>query len=470
MSLGLGWWIHQNNYDGFLTFTNNTLNGLDKGGITTDTLLLASDIVKRTSNGEIPFYLTNASTRIEKRELTYLHYFKLNRRDSTGTKRSYLANHQLTYRNNLYRSSDPFSTGDIGTQQRNDSIFYGVLIKDTRGVRFYLRENQIENSFSLSTTRGRVLRDSIKKTTKTAQNDWFEVGLIHSFHNITQETDSSKRNINNIILKGRWKYTPSDDIKLDAYAHFTALGYNIGDYQLRGEMFFNLKNIGSLTVKGLNQLYEPSYIQNELFVTQRRVWRNNFSKTLETNLSGTITIPRLKFEGTVAYTLLNNYIYFDSVAIAKQAGTPLSILQLIVNQNFKLGKIFLDNTIAIQKPTEDFLRLPTLSSKHSLYFEDKIFKKAMLTRIGFDIRYNSSWYAPAYMSLTQQFFVQESFKVKSYPSVDAFISAKVKAFRFFVRMDNLTHFAYKGIYYQIARYPFPETGTLRFGIRWQLTN
>jgi hypothetical protein len=467
-ALGLGWWIQRDKYDGFLTFTQNTITQLDKGGITTDTLLLAPLEVKRRSTGEIASYLTDATTQHKNTTLAYLHYFKLNRRDSTGTKRSYLATHQMTLGSAIYRSSDPFSTSDIGVQSRIDSQFYRTFITDARGVRFYLKDNHVENIFSLSTSRARVPKDSLKKA--TGQNDWFELGLLHRFHAINQETDTSKRRLNNIIIHGRWNFTPNDDIKVETYAHFNVLGYNIGDYQLRGELFLNLKNIGNLTVKAVNQLYEPTLLQQQLYITQRRVWNNNFSKILETNLSSTIAIPRFKFEGTVAYTLLNNYMYYDSLALPRQASTPLSILQLMVRENLNLGKIHLDNTIAIQKPTEKFLRLPDVSTKHSLYFEGRLFKKVMLTRIGFDIRYNTTWFAPGYMPLTQQFIVQENFKTKGYPSVDVFLSAKVKSFRAFLRMDNLTHFATKGIYYQIARYPFSEGGTIRFGIRWQLAN
>jgi Putative porin len=457
-ALGIGISVNRERYAGFFTFTANIISQLDKGGLdTTQDVTEANQFQLRNA------FLTDATTRYEKYEYNYLQYFKLNRKDSTGEKRSYLASHQIIFRDSKYRSSDPFSTNST-TPRRQDSLFYGAFLTDSRGISFDLREKVLENAFSLSTTRQRKLTDSTK--TK-GQNDWFEVGLIHQFHNVNQ--GNGGKNLQNILLKGRWNFTPNDNMRLETYAHFNALGYNLGDYRLSGELFLNLKNIGNLTVKALNQLAAPTYLQDELVLTQKPFWSNNFKKTLETNLSGTIAIPRLKFEATAGYSLLNNYIYFDTKALAQQTATPLSILQLIVNQNFKLASFHLDNTIAFQKPTENIIRLPAIYTKNSLYWEGKLFKKVMLTRIGFDLRFVSKWNAPSYMPITGQFFQQDVKTVGEYPAVDAFLSFKVQRWRFFFKMENLVGGYANSPFYQTFNAPTPEA-QFRFGLRLQLLN
>jgi hypothetical protein len=457
-AIGFGLWKHGEKYDGFLTVTANYVSQFDQGGILTDS------IFKKTTRTEtVSGRLSSATTRHEKTEISYLQYLKLNKKDSTGTKRNYLATHQISYKSAFYKVTDPFAT----TTLSQDSLFYGALFNDIRGTRFILKEKQIENSFNLSTTKARVSTDSTKKA--VGQNDWFEVGISHSFHHIDWE--SAKKNLNNIILRGRWNFTPNDNVKVETYAHLNILGYNVGDYRLSGELFYNLKNIGSLTVKGINQLYEPYYLQNTLYLTQKSVWDNKsaFKKTLETNLAGTITIPRLHFEGTVAYSLLNNFIYFDKTLNPQQGNAPLSIVQLILNENLKLGAFHLDNTAVVQKPTEKYLRLPEFYMKNSLYTEGKIFKKTMLARFGFDFRYNSTWSAPAYMPLLGQFYVQEAGKVKAYPALDVFMSFKVKTFRLFAKMDNVVGGFSKDVYFQVYNYPVPDR-KIWFGVRWQLVN
>jgi hypothetical protein len=455
VALGIGISVNRERYDGYFTFTSNIVGQIDNGGIDpTQDVRESNQFQLRNA------LLTDAATRHEKYEYSYLQYFKLNRKDSTGEKRSYLASHQITFRDSKFQSSDPFTVAP----RSQDTMFYGSFLTDLRGIRFVLREKMLENTFSLSTTRQRKLTDSTK--TK-GQNDWFEVGLIHQFHNVNQENGG--KNLQNLLLKGRWTFTPNDNMRLETYAHFNVLGYNLGDYRLSGELFLNLKNIGNLTVKALNQLSEPTYLQDELVLTQKPFWTNNFKKTVETNLSGTIAIPRLGFEATAAYALLNNYVYYDTKAFAQQTSTPLSILQLIVNQNFKLGVFHSDNTIAFQKPTENIIRLPAIYTKNSLYWEGKLFKKVMLTRIGFDLRLASKWNAPSYMPITGQFFQQDTTTIGEYPAVDAFLSFKVKQLRLFFKMENILGGYGNPPYYQTFNAPTPEA-QFRFGMRWQLLN
>jgi Putative porin len=461
VAFGVGFWLHKEKYDGYLTFTSNLVSQFDKGGITGDSVFR-----QKSQAFTLAPRISGAFTRHEKYEIDYLHYLKLNRNDSTGSKRAYLVSHDIKYKSAFYHTGDPF--GSAGTEPeptQADSIFYNSFITDSRGVRFLLKEKQIENSFNISTTRARVSKDSTK--TASGQSDWIEVGITHAFH--TLDDEAIQRNFNNIILRGRFNFTPNENLKVETAAQFNILGYNIGDYRINGEAFFNLENIGSLKLKAVNQLYEPTWLQSNLSLTQKPFWTNDFSKTLETHLSGTLAIPRIGLEGTVAYTLLNNYIYFDKKAQAQQANAPLSILQLIVNQNFTLAKFHSDNTVAIQKPTETFLRLPTFYTKNSLYWEGKIFKKVMLTRIGADLRYNSTWSAPSYMPLTGQFFTQESGNVRAYPSIDLFLSFKVRSFRFFAKWENVVGGFRTDVYSQLYGYPLSDWN-FRFGIRWQLLN
>lgn len=462
VAFGIGFWLHKEKYDGYLTFTSNLVSQFDKGGITGDSVFR-----KTTPSQTLSPRLTGAFTRHEKYEISYLQYFKLNRNDSTGTKRAYLASHDIKYKSAFYHTADPFGNKSSGEPQpdRLDSLFYGSFITDPRGIRFLLKEKQVENSFSVSTTRARVSKDSTQ--TASGQNDWLEVGITHSFHALDDEAQN--RNFNNIILRGRFNFTPNENLKVETAGQFNVIGYNLGDYRLNGDLFFKLDKIGSLNIKAVSQLYKPTWMQSNLTLTQKPFWNNDFSKTLETHLSGTLALPRLNLEATVAYTLLNNYIYFDKQAIAQQANAPLSILQLIVNQNFTLYKFHLDNTVAIQKPTETFLRLPTFYTKNSLYWEGKLFKKVMLTRIGVDLRYNTTWAAPNYMPLTGQFFTQESGDVRAYPSLDIFLSFKVSSFRFFAKWENIVGNVGNDIYTQLYNYPVSDRN-FRFGIRWQMFN
>ncbi|NJN33629.1 MAG: putative porin [Saprospiraceae bacterium] len=459
--------VAQKNYDGFLTFTSNFVIQNDFGGVNDPSVFRRFD--SSSNNLTLNPRITEAATRQEKYEFSYLHYFKLNgRRESLGDaqRRQFQASHQVAYKSQLYFFNDRFASRDTNIAAP-DSAFYRTLVRDPRGIRFFLTERMIENQFSLSTTRQRRL-SADKPDQTTQQNDWFEVGLTHQFSAVNQELGN--RNFNNLILRGRWNFTPNDNVKVETQGRFNTLGYNVGDYRLAGELFFNWQKVGSLTVKAVNQLYEPTLLQNQFVLTRTTIWDNNLSKTLETNLSGTLAVPKLGFEATAAYHLLNNYVYFDSTYTPKQIAAPLSIVQLILNQNFKVGVFHLENVATLQNISENVLRLPKIYTKHSLFAEGLIFKRTMLARAGADARFNTAWAAPEFQPATGQFFVPNGGEIPTFLSLDVFLSFKVRSFRFFAKMENmLGEWGFPDAYFQTFRYPIPER-VFRFGIGWRLLN
>ena len=481
VAFAIGLWIKKERYDGFLTFTSNFATQTDKGGIASDTIFNTvpnnsfTTADARLTNTALSLTAAGGVSRIERYEIAYRHFFNLNKSDSTGTKRQYRVEHNIAYKSDKYFSANKFPSDS--TNYFNNYNFYDTaFIKDLRGVRYYVAENVISNDFRVGTVRERITRDSSgKKILKQAQSDLFEVGISHEYHSIDQEIVSRKAQ--NIIGVGRWLYTPSDNFRVDANAFINFIGYNAGDYRLAGEIFYNLPKIGTLSVRAINQLYAPSFLQSELYVTDSLVWKNNFSKTLETHLNAALAVPTFDFSVSVGYTLLNNFIYFDTNALAQQAAVPISILSAVIQKNFKVGVFHLDNTITLQQSSEKFIPVPALYTKHSLYFEKKIFKKVMLFRSGFDVRYISSWFAPAYMPLTAQFFIQDKLSVPAVPVIDFYLSLKVKTFRFFLKSENIAGDITGKVYYPSYLYPTTGVSTkgatyypFRFGIRWQLLN
>ncbi|MEY4935694.1 MAG: hypothetical protein RIS64_2053 [Bacteroidota bacterium] len=465
-SFGIGFWYHDKGekYDGFFTFTNNIVIQRNTGGIISDTNL--TRLIRNTTPPTIPTFLDDTTYQTT-RTYAYRHFYKLNKKDSTGAKRQYLLSHQIQYVQQSYKFDD-FQTNTVF-----DSAYFKTFLTDRRGLRYFLSNNLVENSFAISTTQARKqVVDTLKKRSNNVlavQKDWFEVGLVHQYRQINEEPLNYTNQ--NVLITGRWNFSPNDQLRLESYAHFNVLGANLGDYRVSGNLYLNLKNIGSLQATFLNQLSEPSLLEKRLFVSQRKLWDNNFNKTLETNLVGTIQIPRLRFEGTVGYILLNNYVYFDSLAYARQLSSPVSILQLIVKQDFTFKNVHFDSELAFQKATDKVLRLPDLYGKHSLYFEGKVFKQVMLLRVGVDVRYANTYLGYGYTPLTGQFYLQNDANKTFFPFIDAFLSAKVERFRVFIKYENMSKLLSinKNVGFGTAFYPIPEQN-LRVGIRWELRN
>ncbi len=458
-SLSTGLWYKSKNdrYNGFFNYTFNEIQHQDHGGIipslTTDTLIQLGNSLQEQYSINVFESTGNAKTRHENRSLNYTQHIRLNRsNDSLKIKnRNFRISHRINYEKRIYKFSDSDSS------PTQDTLYYGDFLVDARGLRNYLEVRSIKNDFSISTFRIRRELSNIKQ-----QGDLIEVGISHAYHQVFQEPLDTI--INNLYLTGQLNFSPNNRLKIKTAGQL-ALWNQAGDYRVTGDFFFDFKKAGQLRARILQQLYEPNLIQTRNFITETQVWNNNFRKTLETQVEGTYSKPEWQLELTGRYSLLNNLVYYDSLALPQQADQAISIGQLIIAKDFKLGNFHLDNRVVLQQISGDILRLPSFYTVNSLYVEGRIFKKVMLARFGLDLRMNNTYLADQYFPLTGQFYLQNDRDVKLYPAVDAFFSFKVDRFRAFAKMENLTSFISKDIYYHTPYYPQKEA-YFRFGIRW----
>ena len=457
-AIAMGLWIHGENgrYDGFLTFAANTAEQENNGGISVEPSSTGDFLTLSSAQT----FLDNAQTRHSLRDFTYTHYLKFGGfQDSTGRQsRSYTVGHQINYISSNFKSFDTFSSGPTAS----DSSYYNNFLVDFRGLRFALEHRRLENTFQLNTFRLKKNSGNVPQ----GQKDLIEVALSHSINWLDFERSDST--INNLFLSGRIGFNPSERLKINTYGHLGLLD-NLGDFKLEGELFLDFKKLGQLSAKATNQFYEANLMQSRFEVSQKQIWKNNFQKTLETSLSGTYAIPSFKFSVTGNYFLVNNMIYFDETGFPIQTGTPVNILQLLVQKDFQVGHFHLDNIVSLQTISEDFIQLPSFYTKNSLYYVGKWFN-VLNVRLGADLRFNDSFNAYYYNPLTGQFQVQNAFLTESFPVVDGFFSMRVTKFRAFVKWENiLNSIDPSRFYYQLAYYPHWQGG-LRFGIKWRFVN
>ncbi|MBK9018230.1 MAG: hypothetical protein IPM82_31600 [Saprospiraceae bacterium] len=488
-------WYHpkKGNYDGYFSFVSNSIEQQDNGGTAEN---LNTDFIPAY---QVDIHLGTANTRYANRELAYTQYLRIlggssaggrgqsgpnNPQDSSSilkprysqvdsasnpqsairnpqSSRSFTGYHQIAWRTGSYKFSDTAP----------DSAFYGNFLVDKRGLRHFLEVKKLENTVKLQTFKLRQQKpDSTNSRALSQESDLLEIGLVHSVSFVQQEPVDTGA-IHNLFLTGRLNFSPGDRMRLSTYAHL-GIGANAGDFRLSGELFLNLKKIGTLRLEAVNQLYSPSLLPQRFYVTQKEIWKNDFGKTLETSVSGTYSLPQFRFSVGGQYHLLNNLVYFDSTGRPRQSGT-FSILQLTAQKDFSLGPLHLDNSAYLQQTTSDVLPLPQFYSKHSLYLEGKIFKKVMLTKIGVDARLIAAYTPPGYNPLIGQFHLQRNQSLPFTPLLDAFLSFKVKTFRFFFKIENLLTFPLQTYYYQTADYPMPfgyQNGGMRMGISWRLVD
>ncbi|MCF8246297.1 MAG: putative porin [Saprospiraceae bacterium] len=506
-SVATGMWYHpkKGNYDVYFSFVSNSIEQQDNGGAAEDLSTAFFDAY------QVDVHLANANTRYANRELAYTQYIRLNGRRKVGSstvgsgqsepgspkdslstrltnsskidsashrpsstasnpqsairnpqpKRAFTLYHQIAWHKDSYKFSDTSP----------DSTFYGDFMVDKRGLRHYLEVRKLENTFKLQTFKlHQQTTDSTSNRALPKESDLLEIGLVHRLNFLKQEPVDTGA-IQNLFLTARLNFSPGDRLRLNTYAHL-GIGANAGDYRVSGELFLNLKKIGTLRLEAVNQLYSPSLLPQRFYVTQEEMWKNDFGKTLETSLSGTYSLPQFKFSVGGKSHLLNNLVYFDEAGRPQQSGT-FSILQLTAKKDFTLGPLHLDNSAYLQQTTSDVLPLPQFYSKHSLFLEGKIFKKVMLTKIGVDARLTAAYTPPSYNPLIGQFELQDTQSLPFTPLLDAFLSVRVKTFRFFFKIENVLATPLRTYYYQTADYPMPfgyTNGGMRLGISWRLVD
>lgn len=358
-----------------------------------------------------------------------------------------LVMHRLTYDASSYKFYD--------TSPPTDSTIYGNLMVDSRGLRNVMSYRAVEN---------------IAKA-RLAYYGNLDVGLRYKLFFIDQEPRDSI--IHNLFLMGDWQLdTKRDNFGAKAKFRFGLLD-NRADYLLDVEAFLNIGNIGTLKGRLLSQRYSPSLMQHRAFISQREVWNNDFNKPIENSLTASLEIPRTRTTLHVQNHLINNLIYYDSLATPQQASSAVNILQFLVSQNFKIRAFHLDNTVGFQQVSNtDVLHFPTLMSKHSMYFEGVLFNVA-LSRIGVDVRYNTGYYADNFQPATGQFYLQNHTLITNPPLIDVFFATKIQTLRVFAKVENLNELIFTDTFFttnnytlMAPQYPIRDW-TIRFGLHWR---
>ena len=452
-SLAFGLWFEgpSKKYTGMIAFASNTIRQEDNGGIAS----IPQDVTGFRSPTSAEIFLQEAETRHALREVMYTHYFTLGGgQDSTQrVKRSYSIGHQINYATNKYKYFD------ISNQL--DPFVYKSLLEDPRGFRHSINYKELSNSFRLKSFK---LAPGESSKEARSQRDLLEVGITHSLYNIDQEASDST--INTLFLNGILNIALKDRLQLNAEAHLGLLDHG-GDFRVSGQLLVDLSGIGSLEFKASNQLSTPTLLQSRFYINQQELWNNDFNKTLSTSIEAAYVQPRLGLKVTGRYHLLNNYIYHDTIGIARQTTTPISVLQLIVEEDIRLGVFHLDNTLIFQSSSEEEIRLPAIFSKHSLYYQSTWFKFLNI-RIGADARWQTSYKGNYYHPLFGQFILQDRQEIPLYPSLDAYVTFRITKFKAFFKVENVTQaFMPEELFYLNAYYPHSIASGFRLGLRWR---
>jgi hypothetical protein len=259
---------------------------------------------------------------------------------------------------------------------------------------------------------------------------------------------------------------------IQAEASFLVAGAQSGDYYLKSRASQQWRNW--ILHAGLD-------LQNRTAFQKQTRWQTNFygfntelKKTQVQNIKFGIS-GALKHLTVASHATLgnaNNVNYLDSTVQYNQTG-PVQSFRLNTTLNLALGKWHFDHRILYQtNSANEVLNIPQVTLMSSIYYQNTIFKKTLLARIGADFYYQSKNKAYRYIASAAAFALTNE-NAGNNPIADVFINGKVKNFDFFVKAEYWNSF--------LVLEPFAKTFNsslyeptipfnIKLGISWRFFN
>ena len=210
------------------------------------------------------------------------------------------------------------------------------------------------------------------------------------------------------------------------------------------------------------QLFQSDYLSYN--------WQNNFRNQQTKQLA--IALKSKKYGSLqLDYNTIGNYLYFaknegTSVKPFQHDGT-LNYIRVKFSNEISYKKFALNNTILFQNvfDGDEVLNVPQLVTRHSFYYTNEFFKKALFLQTGLTFSYFSSYSMNAYDPLLAEFYTQNTTEIGDFPRIDFFINAKISQARIYLKAEHLNSSFTGYDYYSAPNYPYRDF-TVRFGIVW----
>lgn len=166
---------------------------------------------------------------------------------------------------------------------------------------------------------------------------------------------------------------------------------------------------------------------------------------------------------------LINYLYYDEDARPAQHDGTFSLMRIGLDTEISLRR-WRFRTLAYYNEGFDnrIIRIPRLflSGEVSFLFT---YAKELDIQLGLAGNYTSSYYADAYMPMTQQFHIQNKLAVGNYPVVDAFANLRIKRVLLLLKYSHLNHrWLSNGEGYFLTPGYMGLQPAFSFGVRWPL--
>ena len=254
----------------------------------------------------------------------------------------------------------------------------------------------------------------------------------------------------------------------DSLQNIRASGeYILGGFYRFGGSYFNK----FFTVEYWRTQSRPAIIENTYFGNHFE-WYNDFATPSSDMLKGSLIFKNkfLRVQPYASVTNVQNNIYYDYDQTPSQATGSAQILSFGLNFDISIWrKLFWQSEVIYTRLSGDpeavnSFRIPETFVNSKLYFGSYMFDQKLFIMFGLDGNYKSSYFAPSYNPVLQQFYIQDDFLVPGYLRVDAFVEFQIIHVSVFLKIEHLNQQSQNG-YFTHPHY-IGQNRIFDVGIRW----
>ena len=277
----------------------------------------------------------------------------------------------------------------------------------------------------------------------------------------------------NIIEVGAGYMKTIGGFKLEGQAKANIAG-DFDGYDFNGAASFRFRDLFDVKARIHSNSSLPNY--NHLLYQNSYENYNWYHlddyKNVKTNTLGFDLKSNKLVNVTANLTTISDYAYFglnpnDSLVNTYQTSDMINYLNIKANKEFRFGKFALNNTIAYQKVFngQDYLQVPELITRNTLYYTDEWFDKALFIQTGVNFKYFTSYFMNGYDPVLSEFYVQADEKFGEFPLIDVFFNMKVRQTRIFFKAEHFNSSFTGYDYFSAPNHPYRDF-TIRFGLVW----
>lgn len=461
-------------YHMFLTAASGRIDRQENGGISN------LNILGVAKPKDLPTFLAQANdagTRIKYKNLDMIHtwaFGTFQRKDTSGT-HAKMGSPDNAWGSLIYRMTFQ-QYGRSYDDHQPDAGYYRQIYLDSLNTfdTSYFRswnhelalrfQSNPERKISLGSMAG--LRVEMQRY---LQNDLPDSIFTSSDTLIDLYTTSR---IQNLALLGEVSSALGQAIQWKAEGSFYFRGYKAGNTHLNGLLTTRLgkgKQPVTLQVNGSLDISRPGYWLNH-YQSNHFWWDNDFRYQKHVRVAGTFDVPSLRLSLSGSVNLLDQYVYFDSLARPVQEAAPFFVYTSGIEKQFRFWKIRSEHALTLQLSTApDVVSLPLILYRSSTYFHHTFHFKStggnLETQLGIDLYYFSGFDGYGFMPASGIFFRQNNVKTGNYPYLDAFLNVKIKRTRFFLKAEHWNSSFTGYNYIQVVNYPV-NPFFLKMGLSW----